>query len=66
MLSVVEPSLAEHLRERDLKFLDEMVQMADLYQETHTETTYKSKVAIHGLVGRNLQCKSNGVTAERE
>ena len=35
MLRVVEPRLAVHLRERNPKSIDDMVQMADLYQEAH-------------------------------
>ena len=32
-LGYQEPNLAVHLRERDPKSVDEMVRMADLYQE---------------------------------
>ena len=44
MLNVVEPNLAVHLRERDPKSVDEMVRMADLYQEARREEKGRPKM----------------------
>ena len=63
MLNVVEPNLAVHLRERDPKSVDEMVRMADLYQEARREEKGRPKMVKHehGTVIANSQGKSHGV-----
>ncbi|GFR87557.1 cold shock protein 1 [Elysia marginata] len=57
MLNVVEPNLAVHLRERDPKSKDEMVRMADLYQEAHIEDKGTSKGGKPGHVSAETKGK---------
>ncbi|RUS90147.1 hypothetical protein EGW08_002114 [Elysia chlorotica] len=61
MLNIVEPNLAVHLRERDPKSVDDLVQMADLYQEAHADRAGKFKATKHEQTGTDLQGKTHGV-----